>query len=188
MSSVVDILLEVEDTEWSPVWEPSPEILEWFRRFLSRTRPGVWVSPGSGQIYNLNPETKTAILIHGSPYDLKHWHLKNKKVMSMLGWTVLDSPGDKPDQMSFAESISAELLEDASTPFAKTPVTLQYRPFRLNDEWKWYWVLLPEDRSKALASGQADNRAQAAVGARKEARRLKVVIAKIDVLKPYEKR
>lgn len=96
------------------------------------------------------------------------------------------SPGD----LSFAESaweIMAELYEEASTPFAKTGVTLQYRPFQMDGGWQWAWVLLPDDRSKALAHGQGINRAVAAVGARKEARKLGVVITKIDVLKPYEK-
>lgn len=87
-----------------------------------------------------------------------------------------------------ARALCGVFLEDATTPFAKTPVTLQYRPFSLNSEWKWGWVLLPQDRNAALAQGQGDSRAEAAVGARKEARRLKAVITAIDVLKPYEQR
>jgi len=86
-----------------------------------------------------------------------------------------------------AKQIRFELLEDAGTPFAKTPVTLQYRPFRLGDAWKWYWVLLPDDRSKASASGQGDSRAEAAVGARKEARKLGVVISAVEVMKPHRR-
>jgi len=181
----------VEDQDWSDTWEPSPEILAWFHNFLRRTRPGVWVSPGSGQIYNLNPQTKTATLISGSPNDPKHWHDKNKVTMRRLGWTVLDGPED-PDQMSFAEHLTAaeirsELFEEAVSPFTKSGVTLQYRPFQLDGDWQWAWVLLPDDRSKALAAGQGANRAAAAVGARKEARKLGVTISKIDVLKPHEK-
>jgi len=110
------------------------------------------------------------------------------------GWTVLVDPNDStnPDEQSFAEhatapQIMAELFEEAGGPFAKTQVTLQYRPFMLQADWKWFWVLLPEDRSKSMAHGQEDSRAQAAVSARREARKLNVVITKIDVLKPYAK-
>ena len=81
-----------------------------------------------------------------------------------------------------ATEIVAALVEDQSSPFAKTEATLQYRPFMQDGDWKWYWVLLPKDRSKALASGQADSRAEAATAARLEARKLSVVIASIDVL------
>jgi len=83
------------------------------------------------------------------------------------------------------DEIMAELLEEEGGPFTKMNVTLQYRPYMLNDAWKWFWVLLPDDRSKALATGEADNRAEASVGARREARKLGVVIGKIDVLKPH---
>ena len=185
------MFLEAQDADWTPEWQPTPEILAWFHNFLNRTRPGVWVSPGSGQMYNLNPQTKTAILISGSPNDPKHWHDKNKVTMQKLGWTVLDGPGN-PNEMSFAEHLTAaeirsELFEEAVSPFTKSGVTLQYRPFQLDGDWQWAWVLLPDDRSKALAAGQGANRAAAAVGARKEARKLGVTIAKIDVLKPHEK-
>ena len=178
----------MRDENWSMSWEPTEEILAWFRSFLNgRKRPGVWAVPATGQIYNINPQTKTVMLIHGDPDDEQHWHAKNKKTMAMLGWTVLDGPYDHPDQMSFAESIMSELYEEAASPFSKGEVTLQYRPFKLDASWQWAWVLLPDDRSKALAHGQGINRAAAAVGARKEARKLGVTIAKIDVLKPQEK-
>lgn len=186
------MLLE-NDAEWSPNWQPTPEILAWFRNFLNRTRPGVWVSPGSGQIYNINPQTKTMTLIQGDPNDEKNWHNKNKKTMAALGWTVLDGPHDHPDQMAFAEGLSAneivaELFEDVATaPFAKTRVTLQYRPYLKGDDWKWFWVLLPSDRSKAMATGEADSRAAASTAARQSARGLGVLIGDIDVIKPYAK-
>lgn len=190
MNELVNRLLENQnDPDWTPDWQPSPEILAWFRNFLNRTGPGVWVSPGSGQIYNLNPQTKTATLIKGSPHDPLHWHDKNKVTMRRLGWTVLDGPNDHPEQMSFGERLTAveirnELLEESISPFTKTGVTLQYRPFRLDGDWQWAWVLLPDDRSKALGHGQGSSRAAAAVDARREARRLGVVIAKIGVIKP----
>ncbi len=80
-----------------------------------------------------------------------------------------------------AAQIIAALLETDS-PYAKTPVTLQYRPVKLGGSWAWFWVLLPQDRNKALASGQADSRAEAATAARLEARKLHIVIKDIDVL------
>ena len=69
-------------------------------------------------------------------------------------------------------------------PFGRDPVTLQYRPYQDGDKWMWYWVLHPEDGSRALAHGEADNRGGAAVAARKKARELNAVINQIDVLKP----
>jgi hypothetical protein len=77
------------------------------------------------------------------------------------------------------------LLEDAGAPFDRTPVTLQYRPYRNNEAWSWFWLLLPEDGSKALARGTCDSRAAAATAARLAARELKVTVAKIAIIKPY---
>lgn len=105
-------MLVENDAPWSPDWQPSPEVLEWFRRFLTRTRPGVWVMPGTGQIYNLNPQTKTMMLIKGDPDDPKHWHDKNKVTLNLLGWTVLDGPHDSAEQMSFAEAVVESLLNN----------------------------------------------------------------------------
>ena len=154
---------------------------------IKHPKSGVlFLSTGLG--YAVDETDKIMILMRGKP-DAAHAQVK--AFMQPHGWTVLDGPDDStnPDEMSFAEHVMAkqirfELLEDAGTPFAKTPVTLQYRPFRLGDDWKWFWTLLPDDRSKALATGQGDNRAAAAVEARKEARKLGVVISSIDVLKP----
>lgn len=86
-----------------------------------------------------------------------------------------------------AQQIVDELMEDMGAPFTKTKVTLQYRPFMQGDDWKWFWVLLPDDRSKALATGQADSRAEASTAARQQARKLGVVVGKVDVLTPYSK-
>jgi hypothetical protein len=86
-----------------------------------------------------------------------------------------------------AKHIVAELAEDAGAPFTKAQVTLQYRPFMRGDDWKWFWVLLPEDGSKALETGEADNRAAASIAARQKARKLNVLIGKVDVMKPYSR-
>ena len=157
---------------------------------IKHPKSGVlFLSTGLGYAVDVDETDKIMILMQGEP---NADHAQVKAFMQPHGWTVLDDPNDSanPDEMSFAEHVTAkqirfELLEDAGTPFAKTPVTLQYRPFRLGDDWKWYWVLLPDDRSKALGSGQGDSRAEAAVGARKEARKLGVVIKSIAVLKPH---
>lgn len=183
MNPLIQFLLE--DEPWSEAWEPTPEMLEWFRLHLSLLRTGaVWALPGTGQVYLIDHEKKTLTLVNGSPNDPYHWHDKNKKACEMLGYRVLDGPDD-PNQMSFAESIVAELMEDDGSPFTKTQVTLQYRPFQNGKDWTWFWVLLPEDGSKALATGEAPNRAAAATTARQEARKLNVVVGKIDVVKPH---
>lgn len=82
-----------------------------------------------------------------------------------------------------AQEIVAALLEAGDASFKKE-VTLQYRPFLQGDDWRWFWVLLPENRDKALASGEAGSRAEAATAARLMARQLHVYVSTIDVLKP----
>ena len=142
-------------------------------------------------MYQINHGTKSVILIRGNPHDPRHWHDKNKRVFAALGWTVYDSPlevdpdPDNPDHMSFAEALTSSLLEDAGSPFDRRKVKPQYRPFSLNGEWQWFWVLLPEDGKAALDTGQAVSRALAATNARLAARKLKVVIDQIEVLKPH---
>ena len=86
-----------------------------------------------------------------------------------------------------AKNIASELLEDAAQPFDRTPVTLQYRPYRNNEAYSWFWVLLPEDGSRALARGTCDNRAAASTAARIAARKAKLTITKIETLKPRVK-
>ena len=75
------------------------------------------------------------------------------------------------------------LLEDASSPFAKTPLKLEYRPYKTGDQWTWHWVLHSEGRQRAVAHGQKDSRAAASTEARLRARQLKGVITKVDVAK-----
>ena len=76
-------------------------------------------------------------------------------------------------------------MEEKRNPFAKDSATLQYRPFRHDGKWTWVWVLLPEDGSAALATGQEDSRPAAATVSRQEAGKLGVVITRIDVIKPH---
>ncbi len=85
------------------------------------------------------------------------------------------------------EDVVKVFLEDATGPFTKEKVTLQYRPYMQDDQWKWFWVLLPDDNSKALATGEAESRAKASVAARLMARKKNVVIGKTSVITPYTK-
>jgi len=177
----------LEAQTWTPDWQPDRNIVMWFHKMLSSLKEGaIWAAPASGQIYRVNHANKTLTLIEGDPNDSEHWHDMTKRSCAALGYRVLDSGVSNPDEMDFAESIFNALIED-NVPFSKEQVTLQYRPFKLNGAWKWYWVLLPEDRSKALAHGQEDNRAKAAMQARLKAHELGVVVGKIDLIKPYMK-
>ena len=178
----------MEDEPWSEAWEPTPEILAWFKNFMSKMAEGsTWAAPGSQHIYKISHATKMVTLMHGDPHDPKHWHDKNKKSLAALGYTVLDGPksSGSGNEFALAENLVVVLLEDGTSPFTKTKVTLQYRPFKLKDDWKWFWVLLPDDHSKALAHGQEDNRSKASVAARQKARGLNVLIGKVDVIEPY---
>jgi hypothetical protein len=83
-----------------------------------------------------------------------------------------------------ATEIASALLEDGGIGFDKQAATLQYRPYQTQDAWKWFWVLLPDDNSRALATGTADSRAQASTMARLKARKLGIVIQKVDLMKP----
>ena len=71
---------------------------------------------------------------------------------------------------------------EADSPFAKKAVELEYRPYKAGENWRWYWVLHPEDRQRALAHGEADSRAAASTEARLKARQLKAVITKVSTL------
>ena len=86
--------------------------------------------------------------------------------------------------MTKASSIVRDYLEE-EIAFDRQAATLQYRPYQIQGAWKWYWVLLPDDGSSALASGTGDSRSDAGIQARKEARKKGIVIHKIDLLKPF---
>lgn len=87
--------------------------------------------------------------------------------------------------MTNAASIVSEFLEEEMA-FDRQSATLQYRPYEIQGEWKWYWVLLPEDGKSAIASGTGSSRSEAGLQARKEARKKRIVIQKIDILKPFK--
>lgn len=178
----------VEDDEWSETWQPTPQVLEWFRHFLRNMREGaMWAVPGSQHVYRISHADKTFTLLQGDPNDPKNWHKKSKRTLAQLGYRMIDGTEGEPEngEMAFAEGAEkfvSLLLDDIASPFTKQRVTLQYRPIQLADQWKWYWILLPEDKSKALATGQGDSRAAASTAARLKARELKVVIANVEVL------
>lgn len=174
------------DKPYGPNWQPDPQILAWFRQLLTMANEGaIWAVPGTGQVYRLSKANKTMTLIQGDPNDRQQWHAKNKIVLAKLGWRVLDGP-ENPDEKSFAESIVKSLL-DEDVGFDKQKATLQYRPHQLQGAWKWYWVLLADDGSRALATGTADSRSEAGVQARMQARKRGIVIQKIDMIKPFTK-
>lgn len=167
--------------------DPGYKRLQKFAKAVARNKKE-GVTFVSKVAYMLYPDRKLMLCTDAAPAPE---HEKLKEFMAQYGWTVrCDADDEHPDQMSFAETaaedIRNELFEEAASPFAKAAVTLQYRPFQMDGEWKWSWVLLPDDRNKALAAGQGINRAAAAVEARKEARKLGVTIDKIDVLKPHQ--
>lgn len=177
---------ENNDVPWSENWQPTPQILAWWRRVISLfgAKGGHWASPTSGHVYAVNPGTKTLILLQGDPDDPRKWHLRTKRCLAQLGWTVLDSPKDQTDQQAFAEAL-VECLRESATGIDTTPVTLEYRPFKNDGLWNWFWVLLPEQGTEALETGSETSRAKASVAAREAARKLRAVITKINVLKPY---
>lgn len=100
---IADRLLEA-DEPWHAGWQPSREILAWFRSFVGMMREGsTWASPGSGHVYRISHANKTFTLVAGDPHDPRHWHDKNKRSLEALGYTVLDGP-DTPGQQAFAEA------------------------------------------------------------------------------------
>lgn len=78
------------------------------------------------------------------------------------------------------------LLEKGSDPYIREPVILQYRPFQVGDDWRWFWLLVAPDHSKSIATGEADTRAGASTAARLEARKRGVVIASVELKRPYQ--
>jgi len=77
------------------------------------------------------------------------------------------------------------LLEEVESPFSQRGVLLQYVPFKTGvGDWQWYWVLLPPDRDKALATGQEVSRHAAGTKARLKARELGLRVSEVEVLHP----
>lgn len=187
MNALIRLLTEA-DGPWVPGWQPDRQMVAWFANMLRTLNDGaVWGVPGTGQVYQISHANKTLTLIHGDPKDPRHWHDKNKITLAKLGYKVLDRPESppNPDEQAFSEAI-VDVFLDEDVAFDKQKATLQYRPYQIQDGWKWYWVLLPEDGSSALATGTGDSRSDAGIKARKEARKKGIVIHKIDLLKPFQ--
>lgn len=90
--------------------------------------------------------------------------------------------------MSGADKVVDAMLEAFSdSPFRKPVFTLEYRPYlHGEDQWQWFWVLLPDDNSKAVAHGTAKNRHLAGIEARLKAREQGGVVGKVTIVSPRD--
>lgn len=110
-SSSSSALAEAYDPPWSENWRPNHQILAWFRQFLNdalaHPERDKWVSPGAGLVYQYDLEQRIFYLIAGNPHDPKHWHDKNKVVLGMLGYNVVDTPppADADQHQTLAEAM-----------------------------------------------------------------------------------
>jgi hypothetical protein len=112
--ALISHLLEDDiDTPWHPLWRPHPMQVLWFQRLLSRLSVrATWEMPGTGQKYLVDKANYTVTLIHGDPRDEKHWHDKNKIILNLLGFRVIDGTEPPPDEMTVTEALVQALLED----------------------------------------------------------------------------
>lgn len=87
--------------KWTPVVIPEQKIdyvpreheVQWFRDFISsnlQRETWKWQVVSTGQRYEFNNAAKTVTLIRERP-DPNDWHSRNKKILSMLGWKMIDS-------------------------------------------------------------------------------------------------
>lgn len=76
-----------------------------------------------------------------------------------------------------ADSVVTRLLDDVQAdPHARKVFDLEYRPYREGEDWRWFWVLHPENKQRAVYHGEARNRSEASIQARIQARKLGGVI------------
>lgn len=73
-------------------FKPTPEQIQWFRNMVAAMPKDeyMWKVPSTGQEYMMNRVKKTFTLVKEMP-DPNEWHQKNKKILSMIGWTMIDS-------------------------------------------------------------------------------------------------
>lgn len=72
-------------------WTPTRDQVEWFRVFIEKARDGMeWHVPSTGQIYKIDKVNKTFTLIRDSELDVNDWHERNKMVLGLLGYSMID--------------------------------------------------------------------------------------------------
>jgi hypothetical protein len=86
--------------KWEAVPKPEPPIpfqpttyqVQWFRDMIKAMPQDeyMWRVPSTGQEYMMNRVKKTFTLVKETP-DPEDWHTKNKKILSLIGWKMIDS-------------------------------------------------------------------------------------------------
>lgn len=73
-------------------WTPTQYQVEWFREMISRAKPEQkWKVPSTGQVYQIDKVNKTFTLIVDTDNDKDRWHEKNKMILALLGYTMIDN-------------------------------------------------------------------------------------------------
>jgi hypothetical protein len=86
---------------WFSAWEPTPEMVDFFRLLFASVRssgrvfdwhlldwvecPVEWRVPASGNLYHIDTERRKLILVEGAVDD---WHWLNIKTVAVLGWAA----------------------------------------------------------------------------------------------------
>ena len=72
-------------------WMPSPFQVDWFRDFIGKMRDGTeWHVPATGHVYKIDKVRKTFTLIRDAEHDPDRWHDRNKMVLGLLGYSMVD--------------------------------------------------------------------------------------------------
>lgn len=73
-------------------WTPSEQQVNWFREMISRATDGIkWKVPSTGQVYQIDKVNKTFTLIIDTDNDKERWHERNKMILALLGYTMIDN-------------------------------------------------------------------------------------------------
>ena len=86
-SGVAYVPVEPNKPFWFNMWEPTPQMVEFFRSMLRLLRPLTpWHVPATGNVYIIDKERQTFTLVEGK---VDEWHWKNVKTLAKLGYRVL---------------------------------------------------------------------------------------------------
>lgn len=73
-------------------WTPSRSQIEWFRTFIEKMNDvAEWEVSSTGQRYRIDKKAKTFTLIKDTDQDINNWHERNKMILGLLGYTMIDN-------------------------------------------------------------------------------------------------
>jgi hypothetical protein len=110
-------------------WTPEKFQVEWFRDFISKMKDGTeWHVPSTGHVYKIDKTNKTFTLTHDVEHDPNDWHERNKMILALLGYSMIDNKSSAKTYSSVGDhwivavfDFSIETQENSATPGKNFP-------------------------------------------------------------------